>query len=210
MPDPDPIPTPAPTPTPAPDPTPAPEPDPAPEPKTFSQDAVNGMLAKQKRDLLAGADDVAELRRKAAEHDKLVDAQKTELERERDRATQAEERATKIEAEAKEIRIRSAILAEAAKPDRKVVDPDTAVALLDRSALELDDNGHPTNVAKAMDALLEAKPFLVATAGARGDADQGARPGGANQLAVADLQKMTPEEIEKARKDGRLTGLGVG
>lgn len=173
--------------------------------RSFSQAEVDRIV----QDRLARAkatppSDYEELKAAAGKLAVIEEANKTELEKERDKAAKAEERATKIEAESKEIKLRSAILAEAAKPDRKVVDTDAVISLLDRSTLELDDAGIPTNIAKAMDSLLEAKPFLVAQGGARGNADQGARKGGANQLAREDLQNMRPEQISKALHEGRL------
>jgi hypothetical protein len=195
-----------PTPTPTPEPTA--EPTPAAE-KTFTQAELDRIV----QDRLARAkatppSDYEELKASAAKLAEIEEANKTELEKERGRAAKAEERAQKIEADAKEIRLRSAILTEAAKPDRKIVDTDAAIALLDRSTLELDADGNPTNIAKAMDSLLEQRPFLVAdNGGARGNADQGARKGGANQLTREDLSSMSPEEIQTADKEGRLANL---
>lgn len=173
--------------------------------KTFTQAEldriVQDRLARE-RQKYEGFDD---LKAKAEQFDKLQDEQKSELEKERDRAAKAEERATKIEAEAKEIRLRSSLLAEAAKADRKIVDPEAALALLDRSTLTLDDEGNPTNIAQAMDALLEAKPFLVATnGGSRGNADLGARGNGSGAEQLTSTEGMSPEEIAKALEEGRL------
>jgi len=178
--------------------------------RTFSQTELDRIVQERvARAKATPPPDYEDLKNKASEFDKLQEAQKTELERERDAREKAEQRATQVETEAKEIRLRSAILAEAAKPDRKVVDTDAVIALLDRSTLELDDSGTPTNIAKAMDSLLEQRPFLVAPdGGARGNADQGARsPGGVKQVTEAELKTMRPEAIEKARKEGRLNEL---
>jgi len=184
--------------------------------KSFTQADVDRLLARQKRVLVSGTEDdtfsvpadLKELRRKASEFDSLQEASKSELEKERDRAAKAEERATKIEAEAREIRVRAALVAEAAKPGRNIVDIDAAIALLDRDALDLDADGNPTNIASAMDSLLKAKPFLVAS---DGGADLGARdPGGIKQVTEAEYRAMTSEQKVEARKAGRLTGLGIG
>lgn len=212
-----PAPAPAPTPAPAPDPTPAPTPAPAPTPtpapaadRSFTQDEVNAFLARQKRELLHGADDVVELRRKAKEFDDLQAQNQTELERANARVKELEEQHETTLRESKEIRLRSAILAEAAKPERRIVDPDAVVALIDRSALEIGDDGTPKNITSVMDALLEQRSYLVAApGGTRPGADQGARKRSENQLSEADLKSMTPEQIVQARKDGRLTDLGV-
>jgi hypothetical protein len=59
-----------------------------------------------------------------------------------------------------------------------------------------------------MDALLERRAFLVAAqGGTRGNADQGARPGGAAQVTEAQLKSMSWQEVEKARQEGRLKNL---
>jgi hypothetical protein len=142
--------------------------------------------------------------------DEIEEKNKTELEKALARAEAAEKERENVRAEANEIKLRAAILSEAAKPERHVVDTDSAIALLDRSTLQLDDNGNPTNIAQAMDSLLTAKPFLVAAGGSRGNADQGARGTTANQLSQADLSKMSPEAIVKAQADGRLDSLLQG
>jgi hypothetical protein len=175
-------------------------------------------MANQKRELLADSPDLTELRQKAKAFDDLEAANKTDLEKAQAQIAKAEKErdealklAETTSSEAKETRLRAAIFAEAAKPDRKVVDPETAAQLLDRGSLELDDSGRPTNIAKAMDALLEAKPFLVSQGGPtrQQSADLGARPRAANQVTDAELSSMTPEQIVQARKDGRLVDLGV-
>lgn len=51
-------------------------------------------------------------------------------------------------------------------------DPGDAYALLDRDALEFDENGNPTNVEKLLEALAETKAYLTGAPG-RGSFDQG-------------------------------------
>jgi hypothetical protein len=197
-------------------PTPPPEPQ-EPEP-TFSQAQVDRIV----QDRLARAKatppaDYEELKAAKVRLDGIEEANKTELEKAQARAEQAEQRAIQIETEAKETRLRAAIIAEAAKPDRKVVDPEAVVALLDRATLELDDQGVPTNIAKAMDSLLESRSYLVSpSGGARGNADQGARGQAASsgQLSREDLQRLSAEgktaEIVKAQNEGRLDDVLSG
>ncbi len=190
---------------------------PADPPKTFSQADVDRIvserLARDRRERPSD-DEVAQLRDKATKYDELEAANATELEKAQQRAEQAEQRAAQVEIEARETRLRAAVLAEAAKPDRKVVDTEQVIEALTgpkRELLELDDDGAPTNIAKAMDSLLEQRPNLVAQDGGDGgDPDQGVRPGGKEQLSAEALKSMTAEEIVQARREGRLTGLGVG
>lgn len=151
--------------------------------------------------------DYEELKAKAAKLDELEQQNATELERAQKAAAEAQAAYERLQTEARETRLRAAIIAEAAKPDRKVVDPDAVVSLIDRSALEIDDAGVPTNIAEAMDSLLATKPYLVAQAPTRGSADQGARGGSKNQLTRDDLKSMTSAEIVKAQTEGRLDHL---
>ena len=195
MPDPDP------TPTPAPDPTPDPQPD-----RTFTQADVDRIV----QDRLARAkatppSDYDDLKAKAARLDELEAANKTELEKANARAAKLEREAEQAKTRAQEVTLRSAIVAEAAR--KQVVDPDAAVALIDRAALEFDSDGSPTNIADAMDSLLKAKPYLAGGGARGGSADQGARSGGPAQVTAAELKTMRPDEIVKAQEEGRLATL---
>lgn len=207
---PDPVPAP-----PAPDPAPpAPDPDPPAFQPITSQEQFDRMIQDRiARVKSTPPADYAELQAAAAKLREIELEGQTELERERSRADEAEQKIAANEARMKEIVLRSAILAEAGKADRRIIDPEAVVTLLDRSTLELDDDGNPTNVAKAMDSLLEARPYLVAPAetGRRGSADQGARaPGPGGQLTESELEGMSPEQIVQARRDGKLVDLGFG
>lgn len=180
--------------------------------RTFKQAEVDRIVQDRLARDRAKFADYDDLKKKAEEFDKLQDEQKTELEKERERAAKAEQERDSVLAEAKETRLRAALLAEAAKADRKVVDAEAVIALLDRSSLELDADGNPKNAKEAVDSLLEQRPYLVAgNGGARpGGADQGARGGGEQQLTRDALKTMKPEEIEKARQEGRLDQLLKG
>lgn len=174
--------------------------------KTFSQADVDRIVQERlARAKSTPPDDYEDLKAAKAKLDELEAANATELEKATKRAEAAEQAAAKATADAKETRLKSAILAEAAKSDRKVVDPEAVLTLLDRSTLELDDDGAPKNIAQAMDSLLTAKPYLVGDGGkgrADGGADQGARGGGENQLTST--EGMSPTEIAKAVEEGRL------
>lgn len=135
------------------------------DPKTFTQEDVNRILKKAKLE----AGDVAELKRKAAEFDRLSEAQKTELEKATEKAARDAEARAKAEADATWLPrvLRSEVKVAAAG---KLADPEDALRLLDLSSFELDDEGNVDGkaVAKAIDELLEAKPYLAAgTAPAR-------------------------------------------
>lgn len=198
---------------PAPDPTPDPKPDPAPDPNpdpagaTFTQTDVDRIVKDRLKRESLKYEGFEDFKAKAAELDKIREGEKTDLEKAREALAAAEKVAADAAAQAKDSLLKAAVVSEAAT--RNVVDPEAAFVLIDRSVIEFDDTGSPTNVATAMDALIEAKPYLTAKSGKpAGDVDQGARGKAAEgQLSRADLQSMTPEEIVKAQQEGRLAEL---
>lgn len=70
----------------------------------------------------------------------------------------------------------------------KIVDPDAALALMDKSKIKVDDKGNVTGVKEALDALTKAKPYLVgkAAGGAWGDKHGG---GAGDQLTAREELK---------------------
>lgn len=170
--------------------------------KKFSQAdmdrVVQDRLARAKSDPPA---DYEDLKAKAAELDKIKDADKTDLEKERTARETAERERDEARTTAKETRLNSAILAEASKADRKVVDPEAVLQLLDRSKLEIDDAGNPTNIAEAMDTLLAEKKYLAGGGTHVTDVDQGAR---GNKPQLTSTEGMSADEIAAAVADGRL------
>lgn len=92
----------------------------------------------------------------------------------------------------------------------KVTNPALALRLIDTSEIEVDADGDVDTDAidAAISALLDEAPELR-TARFQGGADQGAKGKGAKpaQLTQADLKNMTPEQINEARKSGRLDKL---
>lgn len=109
--------------------------------------------------------------------------------------------------------LRSEIKAAAAG---KFADPADALAFIDVSKFEVDENGDvdAEEISDAIEELLTRKPHLAATARQRfqGTGDGGAQrnAGGPSQLSRADLKGMTPEQINKAKAEGRLNKvLGI-
>lgn len=181
--------------------------DKQPDQKTFTQAELDKIVQDRLARQRAQFQDYDDLKTKAAEFDKLNDAQKTELQKANDRAAALERDLATATEERQASLLRAAVVAEAAK--RNVVDPDAAVSLIDRSAIEFDDDGAPTNIAEAMDSLLTAKPYL-AGGGRRGSADLGARHGDAGQVTREQLKTMTPEQIQQAEREGKLATLLSG
>lgn len=198
-----------------PDPTPTPVPDQtdpsltpaAPEPpsdKTFNQEQVDRIVQERLARQKAQFQGYDEFKTKAEQFDEMQQQQMSELEKANKRAADLERELADATAARQESLLRASVVAEAAK--RNVVDPDAAMALIDRTSLEFDEQGQPVNIATAMDSLLEQRPYLVAAAGgARGNADLGARgAAGSDQLSREALASMTPEQIAQAEAEGRL------
>lgn len=178
--------------------------------KTFTEEQVNKIVQERLAREQKKYADYDDLKAKASKFDELDEQNKSELQKANDRAAKLERDLADATAAAQDSLLRSAVISEAAK--RKVVDPDAALALVDRSLLEFGDDGSPTNIADAMDQLLKAKPYLVGGGtGTRGSADLGARGGdGKGQLGRDALKTMTPEQIVKARREGRFDALARG
>lgn len=95
----------------------------------------------------------------------------------------------------------------------KLADPADALKFIDISSFEVTDDGvtDTAAIASAIDVLLGDKPYLAAQGGKRfeGSADGGPRNVGeqTRQLTQADLERMSPQEINDARRAGQLDKL---
>ncbi len=104
-----------------------------------------------------------------------------------------------------------------------IIDPDVAVKLLDASQIEYADDGTPKNLAKLLQALLAAKPYLAANAaqtqsGTQTGARQASSASATNQAAArtatfteSAIAAMSPEDYQKhraaifqAQREGRI------
>lgn len=187
----------------------APPPSPPGE-RTFTQAELNAFLARQKRELLADAGDIAELRDKARRLDELEQRSKTELEREREAREQAEQETARVRQLAERQLVQAAVLAEATR--QKAIKPEHLHRLIDTTEVTIGDDGHVTGAEDAVRAFLDANPEYVGRpAPPAGSADQGARtPSGVGQLTRDDLARMTPAEIVEAKAEGRLVAVLAG
>ena len=91
------------------------------------------------------------------------------------------------------------------------IDPKAAVRLADLSAVDVGDDGavDVDDLTSALDALLSEFPSLVPSR-FQGTADQGsrAREAGSKQItSAAELKNMSAEEVNQARREGRLNKL---
>jgi hypothetical protein len=99
-----------------------------------------------------------------------------------------------------------------AKAAKLFADPEDARALLASRVDDFVDDGQVDvdAINEALTDLLSKKPHLAAATAKRfqGGADGGARKGSqVSQLTEQDLTRMTPQQIDKARLDGRLNDL---
>jgi len=95
----------------------------------------------------------------------------------------------------------------------KLSDPKDALKFLDLDQFEVDEDGDvdTQEITDAIDDLLSSKPYLAAATAKRfqgtgdgGAARKAARP---KQLTKSDLKTMSPEQIDKARNEGRFETL---
>jgi hypothetical protein len=174
-----------------------PEPEPA---KTFTQAELEKIVGERLARERAKYGDYDDLKAKAAKFDSLEQKNKSDLEREREAREAAEKKAADAMAAANARLIRAEVIAAAAAAG--AVDTDAVVALLAEGAVTVADDGTVTGAEEAVKALLEAKPWLKATAtsGNNGGFDGGARPGQAKdgfevgrQMALARFGKDKKE-----------------
>lgn len=104
------------------------------------------------------AEYVRELRQEAARYRVRLASLERELEQERERAKALEQERAKIEDRARERTLQSAIMREAARLG--VVDAEIVARLIDRAAIEFDEQGEPRNVGALVEELIKAKPYL--------------------------------------------------
>lgn len=158
--------------------------------------------AKEARDLKAR---IAELEAKQA-----AGAQQDEAQQAADQARRDAEATATAKANA---RILAAEVRAAAAG--KLADPADAARYLDLSEFEVADDGGVDQeaITEAISDLIKTKPYLAAKAqGFQGSGDGGARSNGSTvrQVTAAELKTMTPQQIVKAQKDGRLNNLLSG
>lgn len=195
-----------------PDPTDDPDPDdPEGDPDDDPEGADDlGDKGKQALDRMKARLKAERDRRKAAEteRDQLKAAKPKDGDPDPDDVRkQAEQAAT---AKANQRIVRSEVRAAAVG---KLANPKDALVFLDLTQFEVDEDGgvDEDEVAEAIDDLLKERPYLAAQGGRRfqGGGDGGARnrSGAPTQVTEDELDKMTPDQIDKARKEGRLDDL---
>lgn len=132
------------------------------------------------------------------------EASLSEADKLKKRVAELEESERTAQAEARTLRIRSAVEREAAK--RHFADPADAYSLVDRDAIELDERGDPTNVGKLLEKLTASKPYLLVQAPAANGTPPppvpvGAtpRPSNGQALSEAEQRRRTETVYGRAR-----------
>jgi hypothetical protein len=178
-----------------------PDDDPDPEGTDDLGDKGKQALDRMKAKLKAERD-----RRKAVETERdQLKAGKGGDDKDADRIRSEAEQAATAKANARIVR--SEVRAAAAG---KLADPRDALAFIDLTQFEVDEDGQvdEDEVEEAITQLLKDKPHLAAATAKRfqGTGDGGARKGsgGVKQLGKNDIKGMTAEQIEAARLKGQL------
>lgn len=127
--------------------------------KPFDADRAQRTIDQLRDEVKAGKAAQKELDAAKARLQEIEDAGKSELERATTKATEAEQKVAAAEARAADLTLRLTV--ERAAGKMGFHDPDDAYRLIDRKAVELDDEGEPTNVEKLLTDLAKAKPHLV-------------------------------------------------
>lgn len=153
--------------------------------RTFTQSDLDRIVSERLRREREKLGDVDDLRRKASEFDKLQEASKTELEKEREQRTKLETEKTALQRELQETRLRGHISDAATRLGFH--DPEDAWRLLDLASVDVDENGKPKNADTLLKELGERKPHLVRPSGP-GSADGG--PRGANGSGGTDMNAL--------------------
>ena len=182
---------------------------PPPEPKTFSEEyvkqlrqeaAANRTKAKEMEEKLKAMPDeitAKVLQALGIETDpqKNLETQLTEAQK---KAKEAEEASKQALTKAEQRLIKAEVKAMAT--EMGLVDSDAALALMDKANVKVGDDDSVTGVKEALEALVQAKPWLK-KAETKPPGDPGSGGGGAKQKG--DLPTLE-EEYEQARKNGNL------
>lgn len=114
------------------------------------------------------------------------------------RTTEAKLKAAELEAESLRKRYTDSLIANAIEREAtkaNAVDAETVAALVDRSAIDIDDDGNVKGAEAAVKALLKAKPFLVAGEKAGVKTTPGTPNGADTTASRAEIVKRETEQL---------------
>ncbi|PHA22056.1 scaffolding protein [Bacillus wiedmannii] len=183
--------------------------------KTFTQEELDEIVKKRlERERSKSAEkygDYDNVKAKLAEYEKAEEERKkqemTEIERLQAEKEEADKKALEASEAAQKANAR--ILNTEIKSIARTLDandPGDVLALLDKSTIQLDENGNYQGVEEAVTALKESKPWMfkkVVGADAAGGANPGTNPR-ANEILA--LEKELEEAKTKALKDSKYAG----
>lgn len=145
---------------------------------------------------------------------KLEEKEETELkeqEKYEELAEKYKERAEKAEKALEDAQVENALTAEASKQGAR--DLEAVLKLVDRSGIELDKDGNITGIDKAVEGLLEGKPYLKDANASNQNIGSGTNPGqnndDASQYTLSQIQdpefyQEHKDEIMQAYKRGQI------
>ena len=168
--------------------------------RTYTQEQVNQMMGKTRREERGKFSDYGTLKERAAKADELEQAQLTEKERLEARVEQAEKQAQAADQRIAEALISTAIQVQAGQMG--VVDPEAASLLIDRSNVRYSAEAGVSGVEDALTQLLENKPYLKATNRTPNINPEGGQPDNPVRLTAAQREAakylgMTEEQYSK-------------
>lgn len=126
--------------------------------RTFSQDEVNQMMAKTRRETRSQFGDYNQLKERAQKADELEQAQMSEAQKMEQRAIDAEKRASEAQQQIASAMISAEVKVRASQMG--IIDPDAAFLLLDQSNVNYSIESGVSGVDEALTLLLESKPYL--------------------------------------------------
>ena len=126
--------------------------------KSYTQDEVNQIMGKTRREERGKFSDYGTLKERAAKADELEQAQLTEKERLEARVEQAEKNSQAADQRITEAMIATAVQVQAGQMG--IVDPEAAFLLVDRTNIRYTAETGVAGVADALTQLLESKPYL--------------------------------------------------
>lgn len=200
------------------DPPPADPPADPPGDRTFTQAELDRIVQERIARVKAEPPaDYEDLKAAKARLDELEQQSMSDLEKlqqqlaERDQAlADRDQQLQEITTRAQQAAIRADVVAHATRLG--AVDPDAVMAMLPPDAVTIGDDGQVTGTEAAVQALLDAKPYLVGKPAppAPGGADGGVRGRTPSSITREDLKTMTPEQITEALHRGDLVHLLTG
>lgn len=200
------------TPDPEPDPEPPPEPDPEPDPEPPDEQLGEGgrRALSNERSARKAAEARARKAEQAAERLRQQGLSDQERAVEDAKKTGAAEASAKYAASILAAEVKAAAASRVAP---EAIDDLHRILDLDPTELVGDDGKVDTDrLTSAIDEAVKSRPYLApSNGGAQPDPDQGARGGGRpTQLTESDVRQMSPAEITKARREGRLSDYLAG